>query len=320
MRSPASRLADASSFFIPTPMVKALHDVLEQWTQCGHNGGLVLGGSRQGKTTAVRALSNHLTTRNDQSIPLFRLHFGRRDTESIRAVFSKIARSLGYLVRRHHTSDELQEQICVRLAEAALVNDDRKVVLIVDEAQMLSIGQFDAFSEIYNQLYDLKINFVVFFIANQDLFHPLAQTLLRNEYKYLRDRFFNNLTYFYGIRTEKELEQCLDGYDHYPVSEDQQLSASAYFCPHLYDVGWRLAHLAPVYWRQYRERYGIPLRHSAWGMNQFVRSTNLLLMDYLPLCNDPDDSSKFEACIIKSLEASGIEPALAQLFEAPLHD
>ncbi len=320
MRPPASRLADASSFFIRTPMVDVLHQRLEEWTQCGHTGGLVLGEARQGKTTAVRALSNRLVNRDDQSIPLFRVHFGRRDVESIRAVFGKIARSLGYQVRRHQTSDELQEQISIRLAEAALVNDDRKVVLIVDEAQMLGIQQFDAFSEIYNQLFDLKINFVVFFIANQDLFQPLAQTLLNAEYRYLRDRFFNNLTYFFGIRSEVELAQCLAGYDQYPVADDYCVTATEYFCPNLYKRGWRLADLASAYWKHYRERYGIPLNQKAWGMNQFIRSTNLLLMDYLPMCDDPEDKPRLEACIVKSLAAAGIEPALAQLFRAPIDD
>lgn len=294
-------------------MVSALHRRIEEWTQCGHTGGLILGEARQGKTTAIRALSNGLVNRDNQTIPLFRLHFGRRDVISIRAVFSKIARSLGYLVRRHQTSDELQEQISMRLAEAALVNDDRKVVLIVDEAQMLAIQQFDAFSEIYNQLFDLRINFIVYFVANQDLFLPVAQALLGNEYKYLRERFFNNLTYYYGIREEAELRECLTGYDQYPVTDEGDMTATAFFCPSLYDQGWRMANLAPHYWKQYRNRYGIPLGQKAFSMNQFVRCTNLLLMDFLPMCDSPDNTPMIEACIIKSLEAGGIEPALAEL-------
>lgn len=67
-------------------------------------------------------------------------------------------------------------------------------------------------------------------------------------------------------------------------------------------------------------RYGIPLGHKAWGMNQFIRSTNLLLMDYRPFCHDPEDTAMMEACIIKSLGAAGIEPALAQLFRASSDD
>jgi type II secretory pathway predicted ATPase ExeA len=172
--SPGSRLADASGFFIRTPMMEALHRQIEDWTQCGHTGGLILGEARQGKTTAIRALSEKLINRNAQTIPLFRVHFGRRDLDSIRAVFAKIARSLGYQVSRGHTSDALQERISIRLAEAAQVNDDRKVVLVVDEAQTLKLAQFDAFAELYNELFEMRINFVVFFVANQDLFQPLG--------------------------------------------------------------------------------------------------------------------------------------------------
>jgi hypothetical protein len=215
----------------------------------------------------------------------------------------------------------LQERISVRLAEAALVNDDRKVVLIVDEAQMLTLQQFDAFSELYNQLYDMRINLVVYFVANQDLFQPLARALLADEYRYLRERFFNNITFYYGIRTEAELQKCLASYDAYQVTDDRGgTTATAHFAPKLYHQGWRLADLTSIYWRQYRQRYGVPLKHKAWGMNQFVRSTNLLLMDYLPMCNDPRDLAWLEACCIKSLGAAGIEPALARFLNGVSSD
>lgn len=82
VREPSSMLADASSFLIWTPMMGALHRQIEEWTQCGHTGGLILGEARQGKTTAIMTLSNRLTNRGGQSIPLFRVHFGRRDVDS----------------------------------------------------------------------------------------------------------------------------------------------------------------------------------------------------------------------------------------------
>jgi hypothetical protein len=312
--APASQLANASGFFIRTPMLEALHRQIDEWTQCGHTGGLILGEARQGKTKAISALSEALTNRNSQSIPLFRVHFGRRDLDSVRAVFVKIARTLGYEVGRGHTSDDLQERISIRLAEAALVNDDRKVVLVVDEAQMLKLHQFDAFAEIYNQLFEMRINFIAFFVANQDLFQPVARALLTDEYRYLRERFFNNLTYFHGIRTESELKKCLEAYDSYEVTDNgKTMSATAFFAPTLYNQGWRLADISSIYWHFYRERYGIPLHYTAWGMSQFIRTTNILLMDYLPLCENPKDVAVLEVCCIKSLKASGIEPALTTL-------
>lgn len=317
VHAPASQLANASGFCIRTPMMADLHRQIDEWTQCGHTGGLILGEARQGKTKAIYALSEALRNRKLQTIPLFRVHFGRRDLDSVRAVFAKIARSLGYQVGRNQTSDELQERISIRLAEAALVNDDRKVVLVVDEAQTLKLQQFDAFAELYNQLFEMRINFIVFFVANQDLFQPLARALLTDEYRYLRERFFNNLTFFHGIRTESELNACLAGYDSYQVTDNgQTMSATAFFAPTLYNQGWRLADISSIYWHLYRQGYGIPLRHHAWGMSQFIRTTNILLMDYLPLCESPEDVSVLEVCCIKSLKGSGIEPALATLLDS----
>lgn len=293
-------------------MARALRERLEGLVHCGHTGGLIVGEARVGKTRALEALGDQLTNRSGQPIHTFYTHYGQRDVETIRAVFAKVARALDFEVKRQ-TSDTLLEQIVLRLAEAALSNDTRQVVLMVDEAQLLTTTQLNAFAEIYNDLARLRINCVVFFIANQDQFDPLGRALLKRENRYLQERFFNNLEFFFGIRTEAELAECLDGYDRYIVCQASQKTATEYFCPTLYEQGWRLAHIAPSYWRHYRNDYGIPLSLTSWGMSQFVRSTNLLIMDYLPLCDDSSDEAMIEACSIKSLSASGIAPSLVQL-------
>ena len=238
MVSAASTLEDASGFWIPTPMAEALKQRLEEWTQCGHTGGAIIGEARLGKTRAIKALGSQLTNRSGQPIHVFYTHYGQRDVETIRAVFAKVARALGFEVKRQ-TADSLLECIVTRLAEAALANDTRQVALIVDEAQLLTISQLNAFAEIYNDLVNLNINCVVFFIANQDQFERLGRALLHRENRYLRERFFSNLDYFYGIRSETELAKCLSGYDAFAVSELPKQTATEYFCPALFNQGWR---------------------------------------------------------------------------------
>jgi hypothetical protein len=312
--SAASLLEDASGFWIPTPMAETLKSRIEAWIHCGHTGGLIIGEARLGKTKAVKALEHQLTNRSGQPIHVFYTHYGLRDVGTIRAVFAKIARALDFSVR-HQTADILLESIVIRLGEAALSNNTRQVVLVVDEAQLLTIAQLNAYAEIYNDLVNLHINCVIVFVANQDQFHSLRQALLRQENRYLRERFFNNFDYFYGIRSEAELKTCLGGYDALAVSTSPVMCATEYFCPSLYRQGWRLANIAPVYWRHYRERYAIPLGLTSWGMAQFTRATNLLLMDYLPHCDDVADSVTMEACVIKSLEGAGILSSLIRLAE-----
>lgn len=308
----ASALEDATEFWIPTPMTEALRERLEQWLHCGHTGGVIVGEARLGKTRAIGSIQKTLANRAGQPINAFYTHYGQRDTETIRAVYAKLARAMGFDVKRQ-TADVLLDMIVVRLAEAALSNDTRQVVLLVDEAQLLSPKQLNAFAEIYNELVSMRINCVIFFIANQDQFEFLGRALLKRENRYVRERFFHNLDYFHGIRTEAELGSCLDGYDHYGVGDSQGQVATEYFCPKLYSQGWRLSKIAELYWRHYRDYYGIPLEQTSFGMSQFVRATNLLLMDYLPLCDDAEDSTMLEACVVKSLAAAGITPSLTQL-------
>lgn len=308
----ASLLEDASGFWIPTPMAQRLKERLEAWIHCGHTGGVVIGEARLGKTRALKALEHQITNRNGQPIRIFYTHYGLRDVKSIRAVFAKVARRLDYEVKQK-TSDTLLEEIVLRLAEAAATNDTRRVALVVDEAQLLSLEQLNAFAEIYNELVDMRVNCSIFFVVNRDQFSSMLKALLREENYYLTERFFNNVMHFSGICSEMELRACLAGYDVFVVSETPTVVASEYFCPDLYKQGWRLADMAHIYWRHFREDYGLPLGLRSWGMAQFIRATNLLLMDYLPQCMDKDDQMSLEACVIKSLEGAGIRSSLARL-------
>ncbi|RKR78920.1 ATP-binding protein [Marinobacter nauticus] len=310
--SAASLLEDASGFWIPTPMFESIKHQIDALVSCGHTGMLIIGEARLGKSNAMRALEHALTNRSGQSIRVFYTHYGLRDVGTIRAVFAKTARALGFDVKRQ-SADTLLDHIVIRLADAAMGNDTRQVALAVDEAQLLTIDQLNAFAEIYNDLVNLHINCSILFIANSDQFHSLANALLRPEKRYLRERFFNNVVRFYGIRSESELKDCLAGYDDYAVSETPRICATEYFCPTLYEQSWRLTDIAPIFWQNYRERYGIPLGQESWGMAQFVRTTHLLLMDYLPHCDDKDDLLTLEACVIKSLEGAGIVSSLVTL-------
>lgn len=317
MRTNSSNLLeDATGFWIPTPMATRLKNKIEAWIHCGYTGALVLGEARLGKTRALKALENQITDRNGHPIRIFYTHYGQRDVQSIRAVFAQLARRLDYKVKRQ-TSDALLEDVALRLSEAAATNQTRRVALVIDEAQLLSIEQLDAFADLYNELCTLNVNCSMFFVANRDQFGPMLRALLRKENLYLTERFFIDVENFYGIRSEKELKACLDGYDRFVVTHSPKAVATEYFCPTLYEQGWRLADIAPIYWRRFREDYAIPERMNSWGMAKFTRATNLLLMDYLPSCTDKEDRVSLEACVIRSLEGACTTSKLVRLLGEP---
>lgn len=308
-----THLENAAEFFIPSPMVERLHERVIQWTWCGYTGGVIAGSSRCGKSTALRALDHAITTRDGDSIPLFRVTYGERDATTIRSVFNKVARSLGFKVKTSHRSDDLVEMICLALADAAAINRTRQVILVVDEAQILTIQQLSGFAEIFNVLFELHTNIVIIFAVNSDQFQPLAEQLLQKKNTYLRERFFSQVYEFYGIQTESELASCLRAYANHVMDNDRRISAWQWYCPALDKLGWTLDQIAEPYWRLYDEHYREPLGQTSWPMAQFVRATNILLMDYLSNVTDMEDSDYVEGCIIHSLEAAGIRPSLANI-------
>jgi len=62
------RLDNASDFFIMTPMIKTVYATLKQWTWCGLTGGVIVGDSRNGKSMAMKSMSDTITSRHIVSV------------------------------------------------------------------------------------------------------------------------------------------------------------------------------------------------------------------------------------------------------------
>jgi len=192
---------------------------------------------------------------------------GDRDYKTIRSVFAKVGISLGFKIKKSHNADDIAFKVKTFLAEASLINETHQVILIVDEAQLLSIEQLSVFAEIYNDLFDLRHNCTIFFVANENRFSPLAKELIKDENTYLRERFFNHVHHFYSLRNAKEVRACLDEYDQFVIRPSDQCKVLEYFCPTLYQSGWRLSKVAVIMWQIYYEQYMIPLKHNSWSMS-----------------------------------------------------
>lgn len=306
------RLDNASDFFIMTPMIKTVHATLKQWTWCGLTGGVIVGDSRNGKSMAMKSMSDTITSRNGEKIPVFRISIGRRDVKTIRSVFFRIAHTLGHNVKTRNSADELALLINIHLSDAATINSTRQVIMIIDEAQLLTVEQLSVFAEIYNDLFEIHTNGIFYFIADENEFPPMAKELLENKNKYLRERFFNHVHRFYGLQNVNNVKACLKKYDQFCINEEQNITATEYYCPNLYQSGWRLTDIANPLWQLYYEHYMIPLNHTSWNMSQFVRTTNTLLMDYLPRYQNEITPEITEGIIIRCMEAANIRPSIKQ--------
>lgn len=308
-------IEDASTFFIETPMAEALHTALTQWLWCGSTGALVYGDAREGKSKAISSLKEHLPSRSGQLIPVHTFIYADRDKNTQRDVWVMMAQTFNHKVPLRISANELAGPIKQHLAESAYMNDTRQLLIVVDEAQYLNIGQLNVFAEIFNNLEDIGINCCIVFVVNKNKFKPLAKKLLLDSNKYLRDRFFNTIYHFHGLRSEKEVRDCLAQYDRDTDSHGNTIIpiTQAYF-ESGYNDGWRMVNAAHLMWTVFCEDYKTRLQLEAWGMHYFIRSVNVLLMDYLPN-HDYRDMKKLEAMIIESIKSTNLEPQLIELYK-----
>lgn len=304
---------DISHITINTPMIKEAHATLTQWILCGFTGGLMVGDARLGKTQAIRSFSDFSSDHNGDPIPIFRVSYGLRDKNTIRSVYDRIARSLEKQVRRSMSADDLLSDLLMHFADAAIANHNRKIVLIIDEAQELVVEQLFAFVELFNELEELGVRLSVFFVANKDRFTPLAKQLLEDKNRFIRERFFNYIYVFHGIRTLDELRACLSYYDSHTLDELDQQTWMQYYCPDAVASGFRIVDIADMLWEFWNTDYANRFGYESWGMTYFNRTLSIVLRDYFPQYWSANPNVISEI-LEKSLEAAGNEPTLTTVF------
>ena len=305
--------SDVSELMIPTPMTTELHAVLKQWAWCGFTGGAIVGNARIGKTEAVRQLSDFIPDRNGDPISICRVSYSQRDKNTIRSVFYRIARTIGRRVTRPMTADDILSDLLMYFSDIAISNHKRKVILMIDEAQELAIEQLFAFAELFNELEEISVHLIVIFVANKDRFSPLAKQLLKDENRFIRERFFNYIYVFHGIRSADELRTCLMYYDTTTVDPSDTRTWLQYYCPGTSSAGFRMIDIADTLWDLWCSDYANRFGYDSWGMTYFNRTISIILRDYFPQywSKDPD---VIRDILVKSLEAAGNEPTLMAVF------
>jgi len=294
-------------------MVKALHATVIQWINCGFTGGLIVGDARMGKTKAINSLDNVVFDHNGDPIPVFRVSYGTRDKNTIRSVYATIVRRLIDPISNLRTADDLLNHLLIFFTDASISNINRRIVLIIDEAQELEVIQLYAFAELFNELEELKVNISIFFIANKDRFQPLAKKLLGKDSRFIRERFFNYIYEFHGIRTIDELRRCLTFYDETPISPSDPRSWLDYHSPKAVRAGFKITDITEMLWDLWNINYAERFGYDSWGMTYVNRTLSIAIRDYFPQYWSPD-SVILQQIFEKSLDAAGNEPTLTTVF------
>ena len=298
---------------IDTPMLTGLEETVLSWLWCGRAGGIVLGDARHGKSTAAREVSPRLRTRCGEPVSSVYISLAKRDLKTITAVFRNLWFSIHNTVKTRATSDELAYDLVNYLADEACLNANRQVVIIVDEAQYLSISQYDPFMELGEKLLAIGVSLMVVFIANCNEYDRFVEEVRTEEAldKY-RGRFFNDCYYFTGLQRVENVKACLLEYDNYKYPESNKKTLTEVLRPYDAPDGWEICSLAPLLWEIFNDEYRKPLGLRSWGMQYFTTTVNTLLLDYFPRYGLGDYEERGEM-IRHCINVSGVVPSNVKL-------
>lgn len=298
---------DPNRLYLETPAINQLSDTLKRWLWIGATGGVILGASRAGKSTALRTLASRLVTRDGTPIPVAYIQTPSRDQRTIMSIFRALCWGAELRVQPRDTADHLSDRFLHYLADRACDAQCHQTVLFVDEMQRLVPTQFQAFAELHDKLWWLGIRLTVIFVGNDQESDDLLQTVTTRDYAHIRGRFFTRTASFQGLTSKADVEACLAQYDtlRYPTGGPTYVE---YFLPEAVKSGWRLASLSRDFWRKFQE-YNKTYQIGAWGMQYFTATANTLLTDFLPVYGvDQFEDEMLEQCI----EMSGLVPSLVK--------
>lgn len=261
------------------------------------------GSPRAGKTTARRFLQSGLD-KVKQAIVLsafIELDPGRTDNKNRlwRDLLRGTDRALSMTPSNPY--DALFNKICVD-ADRYDVN---RVLIILDEAQNLSLEKLGGLKKLVDELIEHGLSpFVLLMAQPQILARP--KRLQFFQYQDLVDRFFTRMHRFRGV-LPGEIAGVLRFYDETQWPSESGISFTAGFVPQLWATGWRMEQQAPLFQSVIADlsrRLSLPSNEI--GMKYLVTSVRILLNHLSDGSSEPRDIKEL---ILKSVKDSGLVQA-----------
>jgi hypothetical protein len=276
-------------YAIYTPPIHEMCETIAGWIERRQTGGYIYGPSRYGKSKGVKSfLKKILNERFETEFPfMIWSHPTNNKTErefwnllllASRFEFANPLKTKSKIEARY-----LFKQHLITLAERVNYN---YIVILIDEAQLVLLNEWQWLLGLQNELdlegYRLSI---ISIGSHQMSFQP--NFLARTGDAHIVTRFLLQSAQFHGIRSLKELEYVLEGYDvdsEWP--EFSGISYTKYFLSEAYDEGFRLVNLSDLIWTNLIKFYDLAIKDRRlktkgveFPMNQIAQLAERILKD-----------------------------------------
>lgn len=206
------------------------------------------GESRIGKTSCCEALVDEIP-RRFSNVYVFMVPATNVDTnnQSYSSIVHQMLDLEGIAPGSRRTFIQRQSMLIERLLSRAADANAQQIVLLIDELQRLSVGDFNQLADIYNRLRSSKVILTVISFAMPSIKGKVAQ-FLRNEDRHIIGRFLSDIRPMYGVATSKQLADILMLYDESHAWSGLEISLTNDILPKAYSGGFRISSLSEQIW------------------------------------------------------------------------
>lgn len=237
-------------YHISTNVIEDLYKHIIMWIKNGSPGAIVYGRPRLGKTRAITFLTYYLKEEFGENLPIFTVYCYKHKANENR-FYTDILKDIGHSGYNTGKPAVKKERLINFFIERAETSGYHKIILFIDEAQMLEENDYNWLMDIYNQLDRYSIKMTVILVGQRELFHQ--KNAFINEAKIqIVGRFMIHEYEFSGVRNKEDLKKCLEEYDiasEFP--ENSGWSYTRYFFPEAFEQGYRLYEDAEEIFQQF---------------------------------------------------------------------
>jgi|APLak6261670569_1056079.scaffolds.fasta_scaffold01676_2 hypothetical protein len=254
-------------YVLDTDVIEFVYGLVFEWAMLRKSGLVFTGRQRNGKTYACFRIIERLE-RDLPHLPVLYMTAERAQNERKEKYFLRQLERLQFPTATGSKKASWQQIFSHFLITQCMNKGSRSVLLIVDEAQCMTIKEFSYLIEIWNVLRLQGYQLCTVLVGQPEL-KQLVASSEEEDYPEVKGRFFVQDHPFLAVRTQEELRRLLRQYDEELFFPEHQRdwSYSRFFSHASYDAGWRLVDETKALWD------ALDLVHQGGGKRNGYRMT-----------------------------------------------
>lgn len=235
-------------YILNTGVIESAYDLIFEWAMLRKSGLVFTGLQRNGKTYGCFRIIERLNLELPD-LPVLYMSAERSLNERKDNYFLRQLERLEFPTTKGLRKASWQKLFGHFLITQCINKGSRSILLIIDEAQCMTIKEFSYLIEIWNVMRSAGYQLCTVLVGQPELLQLLASSE-ETDYQEVRGRFFVQNHSFLAVRTLAELRSLLCQYDEdlFFPEHQRNWSYSRFFSHAAFDAGWRLADEAEALW------------------------------------------------------------------------